>query len=94
MTKYVRYQNGSTQVPDGLLSNLGVVTGDLLEFVQEGETVIIRKKSRDFQALAKKHAKPNPNSPKTHQEFLVRSRAERGWDDEDEAAFERMENSR
>jgi bifunctional DNA-binding transcriptional regulator/antitoxin component of YhaV-PrlF toxin-antitoxin module len=89
MTKYVRYQNGSTQVPDGLLSNLGVVAGDLLEFVQEGDAVIIRKKSRDFHAIIAKHAIYNPDAPRTHEEFLKQSREERGWDEEDELAFDR-----
>jgi bifunctional DNA-binding transcriptional regulator/antitoxin component of YhaV-PrlF toxin-antitoxin module len=89
MTKYVRYQNNSIQVPDGVLTNLGVVAGDLLEFVQEGDAVIIRKKSRDVRAIIAKHARPSPNAPRTHEDFLKQSREERGWDEDDELAFDR-----
>ncbi|MEY4531781.1 MAG: hypothetical protein RLZZ156_2502 [Deinococcota bacterium] len=95
MNKYTQLnQDGTTQLPDWVIANLGVTTGDLLEFKQEGDQIVVKRKRRDIHALVAKHARPSPFAPKTEAEFLEQNRADRGWDEEDVLAFERWEKSR
>lgn len=87
-------QDGTTQLPDWVVANLGVAPGDLLEFEQQGDSIVIRRKTRDVLALIAKHARETGFAPKTEQEFLEQSRKERGWDNDDEIAFEKWEQDR
>lgn len=95
MNKIVQLgKDGTTQLPDWVLANLGVVPGDLLEFEQQGDSIIVRRKTRDVRTLIAKHARTTGSAPKTEQEFLEQIRAERGWDHDDEMAFEKWEQDR
>ncbi len=87
-------QDGTTQLPDWVVANLGVVPGDLLEFEQQGDSIVVRRKTRDVRALIAKHARETGFAPKTKQEFLKESRADRGWEAADELAFEKWEQDR
>ncbi len=87
-------QDGKAQLPDWVLTNLGVAPGDLLEFEQQGNSIVIRRKTRDVLALVTKHARETGFAPKTEQEFLEQNRTERGWDHADELAFEKWEQDR
>lgn len=87
-------QDGTTQLPDWVLANLGVAPGDLLEFEQQGDSIIVKRKTRDVRALIAKHARETGVAPKTEPEFLEQSRHERGWDSGDELAFEKWEQDR
>ncbi len=87
-------QDGTMQLPDWVMTNLGVVSGDSLEFKQEGDQIVVKRKTRDIHALVAKHARSRGSTAKTEAEFLEQSRADRGWDEEDVLAFERWEKSR
>ncbi len=82
------------QIPDWVIASLGVTSGDMLEFQQQGEHIVLRRKARDILALVAKHARDRGSTAKTEEEFLAQSRVSRGWDEEDLLAFERMEQSR
>ncbi len=49
--------DGTTQLPDWVVANLGVAPGDLLEFEQQGDSIFVRRKTRNVRALVAKHAR-------------------------------------
>ncbi len=86
-------QTSSIPLPDWVMTNLGVDSGHLLEFKQQGEEIVVRRKARDILALVARYSHHSEFAPQNELEFLEQSRAERGWDKEDALAFERWEKS-
>ena len=79
MNAYVSLQqDGTMQLPDWVLDRLGIVPGELLEFAQNGDEIVIRRKKRDIQALVAKYSRYSEFAPQTEEEFAAQMRAERG----------------